>query len=427
MRGARIGAAPIDRAAGRAPNGCCCSSPSGAASEQLHVSYPRIELSESRARVPSFYALDLMRAATGTLPDHETLEERAREAGNATLAWPAPADPAEAIDDQEHDLAVLRQLLDDRAGSGQGACALSARAERLPAPIGRRRAGRTGRPRWSPSDGLIRVTPQTAAALAAQRLTARGLLVVGAAEVQRLSLPVRAVGDLSAAAARAARTAAAHGSADARQHLSRDPGATSSARWRRAAHAAGHDGRCSTPRVGALNDAVDARRRRGVRPAGASRRARLGRRDCRRSAATCTSGCSTSRRRRGVAAEVLRARASARCRASATRDSLRDEVTLEGGFKLRGAIDLIEEHRQTGRLRVTDHKTGRRPDRIDKTIVGGGAVLQPVLYAMAVEAGLARPVSQWTAVLLHVRRRLLRASDPAQRHDPRRRPSTCCA
>jgi inactivated superfamily I helicase len=72
----------------------------GAAVEQLHVSYPRIELSESRARVPSFYALDLVRAATGTLPDHETLEERARDAGHATLAWPAPADPGDAIDDQ---------------------------------------------------------------------------------------------------------------------------------------------------------------------------------------------------------------------------------------------------------------------------------------------------------------------------------------
>ena len=65
----------------------------GAASERLYVSYPRIELSESRARVPSFYALDVMRAATGRVPDHEWLEERARAAGNATLAWPAPPTP----------------------------------------------------------------------------------------------------------------------------------------------------------------------------------------------------------------------------------------------------------------------------------------------------------------------------------------------
>jgi len=68
--------------------------------------------------------------------------------------------------------------------------------------------------------------------------------------------------------------------------------------------------------------------------------------------------------------------------------SIRDDVVLEGGFKLRGAIDLIETHRQTKVLRVTDHKTGRKPDRIEKTIVGGGAVLQPVLYAMVVEKAL---------------------------------------
>jgi CRISPR/Cas system-associated exonuclease Cas4 (RecB family) len=74
------------------------------------------------------------------------------------------------------------------------------------------------------------------------------------------------------------------------------------------------------------------------------------------------------------------------------RRSLSVDVTLEGGFKLRGAVDLIEEHRQTGLLRVTDHKTGRKPERIDRTIVGGGGVLQPILYPMAVEAGLARPV-----------------------------------
>ena len=82
----------------------------GAASERLYVSYPRIELSEARARVPSFYALDVMRAATGRVPDYELLQESARIAGNATLAWPAPPDPNDAIDDQEHDLAVLRRL-----------------------------------------------------------------------------------------------------------------------------------------------------------------------------------------------------------------------------------------------------------------------------------------------------------------------------
>jgi ATP-dependent helicase/nuclease subunit B len=68
-------------------------------------------------------------------------------------------------------------------------------------------------------------------------------------------------------------------------------------------------------------------------------------------------------------------------------------VTLPGGYLLKGAIDLIEEHIQTKVLRITDHKTGRRPDRIDKVIIGGGAVLQPVLYALAVETALGGPVS----------------------------------
>ena len=73
--------------------------------------------------------------------------------------------------------------------------------------------------------------------------------------------------------------------------------------------------------------------------------------------------------------------------------SLRGDVALDGRFRLRGAIDLIEEHRQTRALRITDHKTGRRPDRIEKVLIGGGAVLQPVLYSMAVEAALERDVS----------------------------------
>jgi len=73
--------------------------------------------------------------------------------------------------------------------------------------------------------------------------------------------------------------------------------------------------------------------------------------------------------------------------------SIREDVKVEGGFRLRGAIDLIEEHLVTKTLRVTDHKTGRKPDRIEKVIIGGGAVLQPVLYAMAVEAALNSPVS----------------------------------
>ena len=60
--------------------------------------------------MPSFYALDIMRAITGHIPHPGQLQESAADEGGAGLAWPAPALPAEAIDDFEHDLSVLRQF-----------------------------------------------------------------------------------------------------------------------------------------------------------------------------------------------------------------------------------------------------------------------------------------------------------------------------
>ena len=95
--------------------------------------------------------------------------------------------------------------------------------------------------------------------------------------------------------------------------------------------------------------------------------------------------------------------------------SIRGDVVIDGRFRLRGAIDLIEEHAQTKALRITDHKTGRKPDRIEKVLIGGGAVLQPILYSMAVEDGARTRGESRATVLLHIDRQLLLASDPARR------------
>jgi ATP-dependent helicase/nuclease subunit B len=66
-----------------------------------------------------------------------------------------------------------------------------------------------------------------------------------------------------------------------------------------------------------------------------------------------------------------------------------DPVLVDGRFKLRGSVDLIET--KNGDLRITDHKTGRNRTTW-KTVIGGGAILQPVLYGLAVEQALGRPV-----------------------------------
>jgi CRISPR/Cas system-associated exonuclease Cas4 (RecB family) len=361
----------------------------GAAVEQLHVSYPRIELSESRARVPSFYALDLVRAATGTLPDHETLEDRAREAGHATLAWPAPVDPAEAIDDQEHDLAVLRRLLDQEPAAVRGhAHYLLGLNEHLRRSVITRWAH--GQPRWSPHDGLVRVTPRTSDALASQRLTARAyslsaLQKFSACPYQFVLSAIYRLQPLERPEPLQRMDPLTRGSIfhDIQARFFRDM----QARQALPVTAASLESAAE-----ALDRAVDT-----VAEAEHDQLAPAVERVWDDEIASIRRDLHSWLHQLAIDGEQWLPKyfELAFGQVPGERDvhSLRSEVTLEAGFKLRGAIDLIEEHRQTGLLRVTDHKTGRKPDRIEKTIIGGGAVLQPVLYPMAVEAGLKKPVS----------------------------------
>ena len=145
----------------------------GAASQRLYVSYPRLQLGESRPRVPSFYALDLERARIGRVPDFAVIEREAFGRVDARLAWPAPSDSAEAIDDTEHDLAVLGPLLRRRVSSE-----LTGRARYLlELNPGLRRAllSRWARwqPAWSRYDGVYQAPLATREALQEHRLSAR--------------------------------------------------------------------------------------------------------------------------------------------------------------------------------------------------------------------------------------------------------------
>ena len=73
--------------------------------------------------------------------------------------------------------------------------------------------------------------------------------------------------------------------------------------------------------------------------------------------------------------------------------SIREEVTLDGGWRLRGIVDLVERRRGAPGFRVTDHKTG-----LNRTaaglVVGKGEALQPVLYGLAVERIFGEPVAE---------------------------------
>jgi CRISPR/Cas system-associated exonuclease Cas4 (RecB family) len=68
-----------------------------------------------------------------------------------------------------------------------------------------------------------------------------------------------------------------------------------------------------------------------------------------------------------------------------------DAVQIADRWLVRGSIDLVEQHLGSGQVRVTDHKTGKPPDRTP-LFVGGGEALQPLIYALAIEGIMNRAV-----------------------------------
>ena len=66
-------------------------------------------------------------------------------------------------------------------------------------------------------------------------------------------------------------------------------------------------------------------------------------------------------------------------------------VQVLGEFSVIGSIDLIEQNANSA-CRVTDYKTGRVPYPQPQA-VGGGVYLQPLIYALAAETILGKPVT----------------------------------
>lgn len=360
----------------------------GAATERLYLSYPRLDVNESRPRVPSFYALDVTRALTGRIPSHEDLQQDAYDAGAATLAWPAPSDPLRAIDSLEHDLAILRPLFDepDRAkAAGRARYLLE-----LNACLSRSVRERWARhqTQWSDADGLLKVSELTAEALTSHRLGRRPYSL--SALQHYAACPYRFL--LSAVYRLAPRE-------DAMPLQRLDP-LTKGSLFHRVQtelfRTLREQGRLPL-RPATLDEALATMGDTLARVAD-DERARLApairrvwddeiaamQRDLARwlqLMAEDTDGWVPQWFEFGFGLPDDRARDAA---------SLREPVTLDGRFILRGSMDLVERH-PAGALRVTDHKTGRArwPDRM---VVAGGEALQPLLYGLALEAATSEPV-----------------------------------
>lgn len=122
------------------------------ASQQLILSYSRMDVLNGRQRVPSFFAFETLKAARGSDVDIGNFRDAVEEASGSRLGWPAPDDPAEAIDDAEFDLTVLRPVFDS-GGEGEGAYLVAANPHA--ARSLRARFRRWDPRRWSGDDGLI--------------------------------------------------------------------------------------------------------------------------------------------------------------------------------------------------------------------------------------------------------------------------------
>lgn len=160
----------------------------GAASERAVLSWPRVDLEQSRPRVPSFYVLEVVSAASGKWPDVQVLERYALNAGKARLAWPAPPRKEDAIDAAEYDLAAARGALASLASKSTdsaGALAFALQESPILARSLRRRHRRWDTPKWTSSDGIVAAGAATTKnLLAPHRLSERAYSATG---LQRFS------------------------------------------------------------------------------------------------------------------------------------------------------------------------------------------------------------------------------------------------
>lgn len=343
-----------------------------AARERFIASYPRMDAAEARARVPSFYALELPRALEGALPKLKEFEKYTREAAPARLSWPAPKTAVEAIDDAEYDLARL-------AGKTGARYLMEANAHLA-------RSLRTRWYRWQPAwkaaDGLITADAPALAALSEQRLRSRAWSA--SALEQFAACPYKfalhGIFRLKAREDAAAleeldpltRGALFHEVQFELLNQLKDAGVLPLQAQALDAAAAALD---------RTLDGVAKRYKEELAPA-VERVWTSGIEDLR----TDLRGWLQQMAQNDGDWEPIHFEYGFGLPARGGRDAESTEAAAElaEGVILRGSIDLVEKHIRSGMLRVTDHKTGKPPEKVP-AYTGGGKVLQPMLYALAAE------------------------------------------
>jgi RecB family exonuclease len=330
--------------------------------------------------VPSFYALEALRAAEGVLPGFAALAARAESATRARIGWPAPREPAQAIDEAEHDLALLERLMQRDASEAVGTARYLLSVNPHLARALRFRARRWIK-RWTPADGLVDPAPAAREAIKAHWLDKRSysptalqnyaacpykflLYAVYKLAPREVSIAIDELDPLQ-------RGSLVH---DVLFRLFR--------RLEREIVLPVREDSLDYSRVllDKVIDEVAAEYHDKLAPAIervwddgiAMIRADL--REWLRRASEDQSGYVPWRFELAFGLPGSRERDP---------QSVPGAIDLSCGIQLRGSIDLVERHAD-GTLRATDHKTGKNVSKRGQVIAGGEA-LQPVLYALAAE------------------------------------------
>jgi RecB family exonuclease len=361
----------------------------GAAHTRAYLSYPRIDVQQSRPRVPSFYGLEALRAAEGKLPGFDELGTRAESGSSGRLGWPAPELATDAIDEAEYDLALLGRLLDADPETTAGTANYLLESNPYLARALRGRSRKWIR-RWTPYDGLVDPDAAALEALAQHQLSARSFSPTAlqnfAACPYRFFL--QAVHRLQTREEPAALEAIDPLTRGSLFHKVQYEVLT----LLRAAGELPVTHNNIDRAIDAVNDvlhrvasdyedelwpAIPKVWEDGINAIGADLREWL---------------------RRQAGAEdgwvphkfELSFGLADRDRKEEDPASVPEPVSVVGDLRVRGSIDLVERH-VSGKLRATDHKTGKARAK-DGVVIGGGQHLQPVLYALACEKLLDGPV-----------------------------------
>ncbi len=360
----------------------------GAATSRLVISYSRMDLQQGRSRVPSFYALDIVRAAEGYLPDVHKLEKQAARASSTRLGWPAPRQPERAIDDAEYDLAVLEPLLKNPEPAPGTARFLLDVNQHLARSL-RGRWLRWVSRRFNPADGLVEPVGKTRELLEQESLKKRSysptslqnfaacpykffLYALQGLETRDEAVAIEQMDPLTRGALfhtvqfELLSALRSRGQLPIRDHNEAEA----------LEQAAEILHRVTRQYEDKLAPAIPRIWRTEVTELESDLRGWI------REQATDRSDWTPERFEfsfglpRGPERDP---------------ESRAETARILNDFQVRGSVDLLEHSSSRGTYRVTDHKTGRAPQE-KSVVVKGGELLQPLVYSLAVESLLGEPV-----------------------------------